>query len=233
MATHEKPADRGARRAAAALVRFGEEFRIARTDRGLSLREVGTALDVSHVAAGRIERALVPGVSLTMVTRYAEVVGLELSTRLYPGGSPVRDSAHLALLADFRARLSPRLRWATEVPFPNAGDARAWDALIRGDGWLSGVEAETAPRDVQALGRRMSTKLRDGNVDGVLLVLPSTRQAREFLGAATEHLAELFRVPGDRALALLASGLDPGGSAIIVLPRPRSQVRHGGPVKGS
>jgi transcriptional regulator with XRE-family HTH domain len=229
MATHEKPANRGARRAAIALVTLGAEYRTARTDRGLSLRDVGAALDISHVAAGRVERGLVPGVSLMMLTRYAEVVGLELSVRAYAGGAPVRDAAHVALLADFRAQLSPRVSWATEVPFPSAGDARAWDALIRGDGWLYGVEAETAPRDVQALGRRMSTKLRDGNVDGLLLVLPSTRRTREFLDAGETHLGPLFPVSGGRALALLRAGLDPGGSAIIVLPKSRSNVRGSRP----
>ncbi len=221
VATHEKPADRGARRAAITLATLGTEYRTARRDRGLSLRDVGAALNISHVAAGRVERGLVPGVSLRMLARYAEVVGLELSVRAYAGGAPVRDSAHVALLAAFRAQLSPRLSWATEVPFPSTGDARAWDALIRGDGWLYGAEAETAPRDVQALGRRMSTKLRDGNVDGLLLLLPSTRRTREFLGAGEEHLAPLFPIPGGRALALLRAGLDPGGSAIIVIPRTR------------
>ena len=228
MATHEKPADRGSRRAAIALVNLGSEFRTARTDRGLSLRDVGAALGVSHVAAGRVERGLVPGVGLTMLARYAEVVGLELSVRAYAGGAPLRDSAHIALLADFRAHLSPRLGWATEVPFPSPGDPRAWDALIRGEGWLYGVEAETAPRDAQALERRMSTKLRDGNVDALLLVLPSTRRTREFLDAGEAHIAPLFPVPGGRALALLKAGLDPGGNSIIVLPSRRPRIRGTG-----
>lgn len=63
MATHEKPADRGARRGTEALNRIGGELRVARMDRGLSLRDVGSALGISHVAAGRIERGLVPGAS--------------------------------------------------------------------------------------------------------------------------------------------------------------------------
>ena len=221
MATHEKPADRGARRGTEALNRIGGELRVARMDRGLSLRDVGSALGISHVAAGRIERGLVPGAGLSALARYAEVVGLELSVRTFAGASPVRDAAHVALLRDFRARLGPGLAWATEVPLPAIGDMRAWDAVVRGSGWLYGVEAETAPRDVQALARRMSTKLRDGNVDGLLLVLPATRRTREFLSAASVLLESIFTVAGSRAMALLRAGLDPGGSAIIILPRGR------------
>jgi len=96
------------------------------------------------------------------------------------------------------------------------GDLRAWDAVVRGTGWRYGVEAETSPGDGQALSRRLALKARDGGVDGVLLVMPDRRRSREFLKAA-ESLRPNFLVSGRRALELLSAGVDPGGSAIILV----------------
>jgi hypothetical protein len=111
------------------------------------------------------------------------------------------------------------LRWATEVPLPIAGDLRAWDGMITGPGWRYGTEAELAPRDAQALGRRIHLKIRDGSVDGAMLVLRSSIQTRRFLAEAADVLRPIFPVPGTTALEALRAGNDPGGSAIIVLPR--------------
>lgn len=145
------------------------------------------------------------------------MVGLDLSVRTFPGGNPVRDPAHAALLRAFRTQLHPTLAWGTEVPLPRIGDQRAWDGFIRGRGWRYGVEAETHPTDAQALGRRLQLKHRDGDVDGIILVLPATRYVRGFLAMAGDLLAPAFPVPGRRALELLSVGVDPGGSAIVVL----------------
>lgn len=60
-------------------------------------------------------------------------------------------------------------------------------------------------------------KVRDGAVDGLILVLPPTRHGRAFLAAAGDLLTPLFPVSGGRALELLAAGVDPGGSAIVVV----------------
>jgi hypothetical protein len=73
------------------------------------------------------------------------------------------------------------------------------------------------PTDAQALVRRLELKVRDSGVSGVFLVLPRTRHTRSFLGAAADLLVSPFPVPGARAMELLAAGVDPGGSAIIVL----------------
>jgi hypothetical protein len=58
---------------------------------------------------------------------------------------------------------------------------------------------------------------RDGQVDGVLLVLPDTRHVRLFLAAAADVLMPTSPIPGRRALELLAAGIDPGGNSVIVL----------------
>ena len=217
VASIERLMDRANQRADAAIRGAGREIRIARRDRNLSLDRAGAAAGISAAATSRIERGLTPEVSVLRLTQLAEVVGLELSLRLFAGGSPIRDDVHASLLGRCRDGMHPSLRWSIEVPLPNPGDDRAWDAMVSGPGWRYGVEAETAPRDVQALSRRLALKLRDGGVDGVLLVLPRTRRVREFLAASRGMLDAAFPITGTSALARLKDGLDPGGSSIILI----------------
>lgn len=217
MATRERPVDRGALRAAEILAQLGRELRAARLDRGLSLGAVADAVGLSASTLSRIERGHSPAVALVTLARTLPVVGLELSARAYPGGQPIRDAAHLALLGAFRAQLHGSLRWATEVPLPEPRDQRAWDATVAGRGWIYGVEAETAPRDVQALVRRLELKRRDAGFNGVVLLLRRGRRAGEFLAAARPVLAATFSTDGRRALELLRAGVDPGGSVIVVI----------------
>lgn len=227
MSTREKAVDRGARRAAAIRNQLGSELHEGRIDRGISLADAGAAVRLSASTVSRIERGLTPNASIASLAKLLEVVGLELSARAYPGAGPIRDAPHVRLLSAFRGRLHRSIRWATEVPLPNAGDQRAWDAMVSMPAWRYGVEAETAPRDAQALERRLGLKIRDGHVDGVLLVLPDTRRTRVFLGVAADHIAPLFPVPGRRAMELLGAGFDPGGNSIVVVdvpPRPRTRA---------
>ncbi len=217
MGSKERPADRGSRRANEIRTGLGAEARRARQERNLSLREVARAVGLSASEVSRIERGLVPGVSIYDLSQIMAVVGLDLSSKAYPGGQPIRDAAQIALLAQFRARLHASLRWRAEVPMPIAGDQRAWDGTIDGPGWTYGTEAETGPRDAQALIRRVSLKIRDAAVDGAILVLPDTRRARTFLREAAEYLRPQFPVDGARALELLRAGVDPGGSSIVVI----------------
>lgn len=151
------------------------------------------------------------------LTQLAEVVGLDLRVQAFPGGQPVRDAGQLRVLGRLREVVHPSLRWSTEVPFPRPGDQRAWDAMISGSNWRCGVEVETGPTDGQAVTRRLRIKLRDGGVDGVLLVLPRTRRVRAFIAAAGELLAAELPVAGTLALERLAAGKDPGGSAIVLI----------------
>lgn len=197
---------------------MARELHAARVDRGLSLRVVGAACGISASEASRIERGIVSA-SIIRLAQLAAVVGLDLSVRLYPGGSPVRDSAQLAILARFRAHLHQTWQWATEVPLPTRGDQRAWDALIALGTCRYGVEVETAPTDGQALVRRLQLKQRDGSVDGVLLVLPRTARVREFVATAAPSIESFFPIAGGRALELLGAGVDPGGNALILMPR--------------
>jgi hypothetical protein len=189
------------------------------------MAEAGRAIGRSAAWVSRAERGLSTTVSVIELARLCAVVGLDLSLRTFPGGAPVRDTAHLALISSFRARLHRSLGWSAEVPLPGIGDQRAWDGLVRGSGWRYGVEAETRPRDVQAIARRLHLKVRDGAVDGVLVILPNTQHIRVFLQEFIAIAGTSFPIAGRQALDLLGAGLDPGGSAIIVLPQRQSLAR--------
>lgn len=202
-----------------AIGRAGLEIRLARVGAGLSVDAVAAAVGCSNAEISRIERGLALKVPLERLSRAAAAVGLDLVVRTHPGGDPLRDAGQHATAASFATFLPPTLRWSVEVPLPIAGDPRAWDGLVAGDGWRYGVEVETQPTDAQALLRRLHLKERDGQVDGLLLVMPDTRRVRMFVRAASAELRSAFPIPGPVALARLRAGTDPGGSAAILLPR--------------
>jgi transcriptional regulator with XRE-family HTH domain len=217
MTGQERRDDQAQRAASVALALVGKEVRRARLDLGLSQVAAASAIGRSASAWSRLERGEAAHLPLLDLYRATVVVGLELAVRAYPGGQPLRDSAHLALLERFRLCLAAGIIWHTEVPFPIPGDKRAWDGLLRIADVRVGVEAETRVRDAQALQRKLSLKRRDGNVDHMILLLADTRHNRAFLRSAGEGFRADFPVPGAIALARLERGEEPQGSAIILL----------------
>ena len=217
MPARESRYDHAATRTREALAAVGRELRLGRRQHALSQRDVGAAAHCSRSMVSRVERSLVPQLSVADASAMLAAVGLDLVVRAVPGGDPVRDAGHAALLARFRARLHPALRWATEVPLPIPGDRRAWDAFVSGTGWRLGVEAEMRPDDLQALERRLALKQRDGGVDHVILLLPATRHSRRLIRANEAALRSRFPLPGAAAMALLAAGEEPTGDALVVL----------------
>jgi transcriptional regulator with XRE-family HTH domain len=215
----ERPFDRGRRLGLGSVARLGAELRDARVDRGLTVDAVAAAAGISNASVSRIERGLAPRVPLTTLVLLGAIVGLDVVIRTYPGANPVRDSAHVALLADLRRQLHKSLRWATEVPLPTPGDQRAWDAMILGPGWRIGVEAETRPRDAQAIVRRLNLKQRDGEVDSTLLILRDSRATREFCRGAADELTPAFPLAGARVLELLRAGVRADANAMALIPR--------------
>lgn len=193
------------------------EFGEGRRDRGLSQQAIADALGLDRSYISRIERGLVGDLSIVTASELLATVGLDLSLRAYPAAGPLRDAGHNGLLERLRVRLYAELGWATEVPMPIGGDLRAWDAVITGRTWRCGVEAETRPRDLQALERRIALKQRDGDVDCVILLLLDSGHNRRLVREHADALAERFRVPGSQALELLAAGRAPGGNAIVLL----------------
>jgi hypothetical protein len=150
------------------------------------------------------------------VAALGAVVGLDVRMQAYPAGDPIRDAGQARLLARLRPRISPVLRWSTEVALAIPGDLRAWDAVIQGRGWRIGVEAETVLDDIQALERRLALKRRDGDVDHVILVVADTTRNRRALESATAAFVDL-PLRTREILAALRDGRDAGQSGIVIL----------------
>jgi transcriptional regulator with XRE-family HTH domain len=224
MAIRERRVDIGLARGQELISTITRELASARRNAALSQAIVADRVGISPSQYSRIERGLSPNVAIPTLAKIAAILGLDLSIRLYPSGDAVRDAAQIALLERFRHRLHPSLEFRSEVPLPARGDRRAWDGVLRGfripEGRGSvrgGVEAETRPRDVQALERRLALKQRDGGVDWLILLLADTRNNRTFVAGAGASLRARFPLDGRRALELLAVGVDPALNAIILL----------------
>lgn len=217
MGSRERPVDLGASRGRTLTAAVLAELRDARLDRGLAGATVARAAGRSPAQYSRLERGLTASVSILEASILLAAVGLELSVRAYPRGQRLRDASHVALLDRLRVRLHGSLRFVTEVPFPSPDDRRAWDAVITDRHWRVGVEAETKPRDRQALERRLALKLRDGDVGCVVLLLLDSRHNRDFVRSSSEVLAERFPIPARRVLEFLRAGVNPGGNSIVLL----------------
>ena len=217
MPPRERPFDRGTRRGLRSITEVGREIRDARVLRSLTQGQVAAACGISQSHEGKIERGEVRTVSAVMLAQLCSVVGLDLNVRTFAGASSIRDTAHVELLRRVRSLLHPRWRWRTEVALPIPGDQRAWDAVIALDGLRIGVEAETRLRDIQALDRRIALKLRDGGLDHVLLVLAGTRSNRTAIRDFGDALRPNFPIPSRIARRALVTGVDPGGSAVLLI----------------
>jgi transcriptional regulator with XRE-family HTH domain len=217
MGSRRTAASEGRRHADHIRGQLGNEIRIARGSSGLSQVAAGADAGMSHAQWSRIERGVLRELTIDQASRAATAIGLRLAVRLYPDGDPARDAAQLALLARFRAKLPPAARWDTEVPIPIPGDRRAWDALVRLRDRRAGCEAETRLLDVQALERRLSLKLRDGEIDVLILLVSDTANNRRILAAHREALRALLPLDGRQVLASLRAGHLPERSGIVIL----------------
>lgn len=187
----------------------------ARQGAGLSLDDVARAAAMSRAQAGRLLRGDIRYPTTDQLSRLCAAVGLDLAMRAYPGGDPVRDVAHTALLARFRLELHPSLRWRTEVPMPIEGDRRAWDATIQRERDRVGVEAETRLADVQAMQRRIALKQRDAGLDRVVLVIADTRANRRAFESAEAALRSQFPLGPREVLRQLRAGRLPEANGYV------------------
>ena len=218
MATAQRVSSLAASRTASVLRNLGDEVRQGRLSRGLSQLEVARVASISQAKVSQIERASLATVSIRDVCHLLAAVGMELSARAYPAGPPLRDAAHRALLERLRARIGQSVRWKFEVPLPITGDLRAWDAVMELANVRVAVEAETRVRDVQALQRRVSLKLRDDpNTTRVVILLADTRSNREMVRADERILSEEYPLSPRAMLASLSEGRAPESSGVVLL----------------
>ena len=176
MASRERPRDRALETATRAATDVGAQVRRARRGSGISVRAAASAVGMDDSTFQRIERHLLPNVSIRQLALACAAVGLELSVRTFLSGDPVRDAGQLRLLARFRARLPAAAPWATEVPLPIPGDLRALDGWTQIQSSTIGVEAETRLSDIQAIERKALLKKRDANLERLILLVADTER---------------------------------------------------------
>lgn len=183
---------------------------------GISQDTLGDAVGLSGSEVGRVEKGAADWLTLIHASELLGAVGLSLWAKAFPEGPPLRDAAHLRLLAEFEARLSPLVRCQREWPIPTDGDRRAVDLLLTGLPRSVGVEAETVLEDLQALEREINVKQRDAGLAVMLLLVRGSRRNRAILRGA-DALRRSFPQSTRRILAALAAGRDPGGNGLVIL----------------
>ncbi len=145
----------------------------------------------------------------------ASVVGLDLVVKLYPGGSPVRDAAHVRIMSRLKALLPAAMRLAAEVPIPIPGDQRAVDAMVVDPPLRLGFELESRLLDAQGLARRVALKQRDARLARMVLVVPDTPANRAAAASGQATLDAGYPVGHRATLAALRAGELPKGNGIL------------------
>lgn len=209
--------DQGNHRADRTLRRLGDEIRIARLGAGLSLRELARHSGYSRSHISRIEQGVAPGVSLRSLDVLFAMLGMELSARPYPKGSPLRDAGQARLLARFQARLSSTIRLRTEVPLHGDRELRAWDGELALGHETCKLEAETVLHDLQALDRRIARKMADDHVTRVVLLAADTRRNRRVLREFRSLIDERYPLTTREIMTGLARGNLPRASGCAVM----------------
>jgi transcriptional regulator with XRE-family HTH domain len=196
----------------------GTTFRETRVALALSQAHVAGAAGISRTRYGRIEASRVTTLTILEFTSVAAVLGLDPAVRLYPGGTPVRDSGHASKIRGFVANTRAPLIQRTEVPLPVQGDRtelRAWDLVLVGGQERTTAEFEMRLADVQALLRRIGMKRRDDPSEHFVLVVADTRTNRRVLAEYGELFTDLPRLSTARVLAALRGGRHPGSGLVL------------------
>lgn len=217
MATRETRLDHGKRRGRHIAAKLLNELRTTRTAANVSVRAVAHELGWSHARYARFENNEVAVIGIGDMAAAGAILGLDLTADLYPSGFAIRDRGQQALAERFKKIPAATFRVTSEVLFPNPGDRRSWDLLLRLGSQLTGVELETRIRDMQALVRKTRERERDGGVDHVLLVLSASAHNRRFLAELLEALGPRFQTPARQILRALREGKSIPGSGVILL----------------
>ena len=212
MPVRERVRDHGGRRARWLATSIGIELRDARLAAGLSQRTVAHAAGLQQSRISRTERAAQPMSRLDELAQHCAVLGYQLSARPFPQGPPLRDAAHARLLARFQARLPNIIRLRTEVPLRGDREQRAWDGELAIGRETCKLEAETVLHDLQAVDRRIATKMADDHVVRIVLLVADTRRNRRVLREFRALLSERYPLTTEYYRQLIAC---PEGENII------------------
>jgi transcriptional regulator with XRE-family HTH domain len=217
MGTRESRAQRGKRRGRAIVAVALAQLRAARLAAGISQAVVAAGLGWSQQHYSRFEGNRLRQVSFGSISVAAALLGLEPSLTFFPAGPALRDAGHQTLIARLIALLSPAWKVAREASFPNPGDPRSWDVLLRLGNYLAGIEAETRIRDMQALVRRMRERARQGGTEVIVIVLSDTSHNRALVDDLRTALGDEFAASPRALVRALRTGIPLPGSGVVLL----------------
>ena len=145
-------------------------------------------------------------------------MGIDLSIRTFPAGSPLRDAAQLRVLGRVRESIGELWSWRTEVPVSSdQHDRRAFDAVLSRDRVRIGLEVITRLTDAQAQARTILLKQETAGLECLVLVLAKTRNNTAVLASASPTLKPSFPTPPRVVLANLRAGHVPPANGIILV----------------
>lgn len=207
--------DEAGRRARTQLAALVRDLRAARHNACLAQATVARTLGVSRALVGAWESGQITP-RTAQLYEWGACVGLEVSLRAFPGGSPLRDAGQLRLLARFRTLVGDLWTWRTEVPVTaDPRDRRTFDAVLSGGGALMAVEAIGRLVDAQGQIRPIQLKARAAGVERIVLVLADSRHNRFAVAAGEPTLAPSFPCSPRAALGALRAGKPPASNAIV------------------
>jgi transcriptional regulator with XRE-family HTH domain len=193
------------------------DLRDARLAAGLSQVAVARALRVSRQQLSLWESG--EGARYVQhLARWGAAVGLDVSIRTFPGGSPLRDAGQLRVLRRARSAIGERWTWHTEVPVTKDPlERRAFDAVISNAQFRVGLEVITRLTDSQAQARSALLKQEAAGLDRMVLVLGRTRANRAALAVASPTLLPSFPIAPRGVLADLRAGRLPRANGIFLV----------------
>jgi len=194
------------------------DLREARIGAGLRQSDVARALNVSASTIGRIERGVARRLAIDDLAAHAAVVGLRLSTQLYPAPGRLRDTRQLQMINRYRSVVAPG-GWAMalEAPVGTHPDPRAFDLVLTRASVRIAHEFLSRIRDVQAQIRPLLRKQHDAGVACLILVVAGTHANRRAIGEAGLALREAFPLQSRSVLSALRAGRDPGRNGLVFL----------------
>jgi transcriptional regulator with XRE-family HTH domain len=217
MPKREYRVDEASRRARRQLGELLRDLRAARRAAGLSQAAVAAALGNSRQLMTEWERALRIPNPIELVC-WGAALGLEVSLRAYPAGSPLRDAGQLRLLARARAAIGEGWAWRTEVPVSaDPHDRRAFDAVLSSSVGSIGLEAITRLTDAQAQVRAVTLKQEAAGLERMVLVLAETRYNRGAVADAAPTLLGAFPASSREVLRALREGRTPSANGIVLV----------------
>jgi transcriptional regulator with XRE-family HTH domain len=144
------------RRAIKQAERFASEVRMARADRGLTLKQVGRRAAVSPDTARRVENGD-PGAELDTLCAVGAAVGLDVVLQAYPSNPPsLRDSGQLVLAQYLCSIAHPS--WKPELEMRAGDHGEAIDLGFFGAREIIDVEIDRLILDWQKQHRRNNLK---------------------------------------------------------------------------